>query len=333
MRDDLFERSPSVLTRLKGQQLAREKFRGAMLGAIIGDALGAPFEGSGPIHRSFFHRWESSVPHPLRYTDDGHMTLGVASSLVESRGFDGARMAKTLLRRYHDEPWRGYGNGPPEVFDLLEKGVPWDEAGSRIFDGKGSYGNGAAMRIAPVALLACYDLDRVEQIARLSALITHAHPWAREAAVMQACGIASLLHSDPGQPLQVGALAETIRQHLATSMLRRAFVRAMAMPVEASWGQVTSGLGNGVQAFRSVPTAFYSFIRTSESFPEVIYYAIGLGGDTDTIASMAGALSGAFLGERAIPEPWRSEVEDAREAVRLADELWEVAHLSKERGP
>ena len=90
----------------------RDRFRGALLGEAVGDALGAPFEGMGTVHPAEMERLEAD-PGPLSYTDDTHMTLGMAESLVEKRGFDGAHMARTFARNYRQEPWRGYGPGPP----------------------------------------------------------------------------------------------------------------------------------------------------------------------------------------------------------------------------
>jgi len=133
------------------QQL-QAKFRGALLGVAVGDALGAPFEGAGTVRRRDLERLERE-PGPLRYTDDTHMTIGMAESLVERRGFDGAHMVAVFARNFAAEPWRGYGAGPPQVFRLIERGVPWDQAGRALFGGSGSFGNGAAMRVAPAALL------------------------------------------------------------------------------------------------------------------------------------------------------------------------------------
>ena len=63
---------------------------------------------------------------------------------------------------------------------------------------------------------------------------------------------------------------------------------------------MVSSLGNGIEAFRAVPAAIYAFLSHPLSFSEAVRYAISLGGDTDTIASMTGALSGAYLGDSAI---------------------------------
>ena len=98
------------------------KFRGALLGVAVGDALGAPFEGSFQIDDVALKRLAHD-PGRMWYTDDTHMTLGVAESLVERRGFDGGHMAAVFARHFAAEPWRGYGAGPPQLFALLQQGI------------------------------------------------------------------------------------------------------------------------------------------------------------------------------------------------------------------
>ncbi|MBC7106025.1 MAG: ADP-ribosylglycohydrolase family protein [Firmicutes bacterium] len=78
----------------------------------------------------------------------------MAESLVACRGFDGRHMAETFVRNFEREPWRGYGPGPPRIFRRIKHGVPWDRAAEDIYPG-GSFGNGAAMRVAPVVAAVC----------------------------------------------------------------------------------------------------------------------------------------------------------------------------------
>jgi ADP-ribosylglycohydrolase len=83
-------------------------------------------------------------------------------------------------------------------------------------------------------------------------------------------------------------------------------------------------LGNGIEAHHSVPLALYAFLENLRSFPDCLLYAIRAGGDTDTIASMAGALSGAYLGEDAIPSSWKLRMEAADYLCRLADSIFDL---------
>ncbi|MDH5781336.1 MAG: ADP-ribosylglycohydrolase family protein, partial [Dehalococcoidia bacterium] len=83
--------------------------------------------------------------------------------------------------------------------------------------------------------------------------------------------------------------------------------------------------GNGIEALNSVPTAIYCFLKQPKSYKDSVIYAISLGGDTDTIASMAGAISGAYLGVEAIPQEWRLKLENKAYIEDLAEKLWQTA--------
>lgn len=304
----------------------RAKFRGALLGVAVGDALGAPFEGWAEVPAEDLARLGQG-PDALRYTDDTHMTLGVAQSLVDRRGFDGAHMAAVFARNFAAEPWRGYGAGPPEIFRLMGEGVPWDKASRKLFGGRGSSGNGAAVRVAPVALLACPRLPAAAWLARQTALITHAHPSGMEGAVLQACAITLLLQHPPDESLDIPRFLGMVREplHGSQHLDKLDLVADLLYTDDRDGGRK---LGNGVFAEEAVPAALYAFLRQPGSFGDVIRYAIGLGGDTDTIAAMAGALAGAYLGEDAIPALWREKVEGGAELRRLADELLALAATS-----
>jgi poly(ADP-ribose) glycohydrolase ARH3 len=253
--------------------------------------------------------------------------LGVAESLVERRGFDGGHMAAVFARNFAAEPWRRYGAGPPQVFALLQQGVPWDQAARQLFEGAGSFGNGAAMRVAPVALMAFPDLEQVAALARQTALITHAHELGIEGAVLQACAIASRLHERP-DALEPQAFLEALYGCVQVPVYREKLDMIQTLLPTADRRAVIERLGNGVAADEAVPTALYAFLRHPHAFAEAVTYAISLGGDTDTIASMTGALAGASLGMEAIPRRWRERVEGAARLRALADTLLYLATRS-----
>lgn len=304
------------MTQTEASNLA-DRFRGALIGTAVGDALGAPVEG----HRSVPSTYLDSIlddPPNLSYTDDTAMTFGVAESLVARDGFDGAHMAEAMADRYGKEPWRGYGSGPPRVFARLARGIPWDQAATHLFEGEGSYGNGAAMRVAPVALYAHPSLDRTAEIARQSATITHTHPVGIDGAVMQAVAVAALLSTTTSDSLT--DLPRLVTSHVETAVFRDKlrFIdrHAGIRPID----ELAATLGTGIAADASVPTALACFLTHPDDFAAAVTAAISLGGDTDTIAAMTGALSGAYHGYTSIPGAWQV-VEGADELIALADLL------------
>lgn len=297
-----------------------DKYWGALLGVAVGDALGAPFEGR-PSASLIELQALRRTPHELRYTDDTHMTIGLAQSLVQRGGFDGPHMAQRFAENYLKEPWRGYGAGPPQVFEQILDGATWDGPAQELFGGSGSFGNGAAMRVAPVALHACGDMRQIAEIARQTARITHAHELGVEGAVMQACAVALLLDSDPGQPFSRTAFLTSLREHVRSAPYEAALDWLERLFPDPDPQTVAREIGNDITALAAVPAAICCFLRHPDSFAEAVLFAIALGGDTDTIASMTGALSGAYLGETAIPDTWILGVEGRGELRRLGRAL------------
>lgn len=137
----------------------RERYRGALLGCLLGDAFGSVFEGVSPNDPRLEARIELRRlrMQPWRYTDDSAMALGVARSLLEQGRVDSNHLLNTLAADY--DPARGYGRGMKLALQAWERGedpatAAWEE---------GSRGSGAAVRV--VAIACCYhrtleELDR-----------------------------------------------------------------------------------------------------------------------------------------------------------------------------
>ncbi|WP_051276601.1 ADP-ribosylglycohydrolase family protein [Desulfovirgula thermocuniculi] len=310
-----------ILAAGSGRDVLKGKFRGCLVGLALGDALGAPFEGAGSVDkREVFAAAERR--QVLRYTDDTHMAVGVAESLIACRGFDGSHMAGIFIRNFEREPWRGYGPGPPLVFQRIKLGVPWDRVAEEIYPG-GSFGNGAAMRVAPVGLFYYRDTVRLREVAFLSAQITHAHFLGKEGAALQAFAVAlAVIYGPSGSPED---LLERMGAFVTERVYRDKLEKMKDLLGAADPAEVAVHLGNGIEAFNSVPAAICCFLRHPGSFEEAVTEAVGLGGDADTIASMTGAISGAWLGIEAIPVEWTAKLENRDYIEELAVRLWETA--------
>lgn len=313
----------------RDQPALRDRFRGCLLGVAVGDALGAPFEGQPRADPDAIARWAGAA-ETLRWTDDTHMTMGLARSLLACGGISGPQLAVEFARSYNNEPWRGYGAGPPKVFAALASGDRWDAPARQLFGGQGSFGNGAAMRVAPVGMAAHARPDTLERWARESARVTHAHETAQQAAVLQAAAIGWLVTTRPNHGPEITAgLVGGLRGRVADPQLLRQLDRLEGIDASAGIEEVVGLLGNGIAAAEAVPAALHAFLRHPRSLPDAVLYAVRLGGDTDTIASMTGALAGALLGASAIPEAWLMRLEAADELGGLADGLLALSqHLS-----
>jgi poly(ADP-ribose) glycohydrolase ARH3 len=308
-------------------EMLRQKFLGSLVGTAIGDAVGAFSEG-----------WYGTWPEEARemadrqsrlvYTDDTAMMIGVAESLAEKRGIDAEHMADVFARNYYREPYRGYGPGPPRIFQLMMQGEAWDKAAEMIYPG-GSFGNGSAMRIAPVGVLYHDSVDDLRMVAYESSRITHAHELGKEGAALQACAVALVTGLNPSAPFSGEDFVANLEGFVHHELYKHKIDEMRRLMGESDKSRVVSSLGNGIEAFNSVPAAIYSFLSHPGSFEESVLYAISLGGDTDTIGAMNGAIAGAYLGIDSIPERWREKLENREYIEDLARRLWLIADGDK----
>jgi poly(ADP-ribose) glycohydrolase ARH3 len=298
------------------------KFLGALVGTAVGDAVGSGFEWQRAAELQAIE-WAADRRELLAYTDDTHMMIGTAESLVQKEGFDGEHMAHVFIRNYEMEPWRGYGPGPPNVFRMIRAGEDWNKAAEKLYHG-GSYGNGAAMRIAPVAVFYHNDLTMLREVAFRSSQITHSHVLGKEGAALQAYAIALAVGRESGKRFDSRGFLSRLDGLIQHETYRKKLEGLTMLLGEGDKAKVVAEMGNTVEAFNSVPTAIYSFVSHPDSFREAILFAINLGGDTDTIAAMTGAISGAYLGVEAVPNKWRLKLENRLYIEELATVLYDI---------
>jgi len=289
--------------------LGPSKFTGSLIGSAIGDSLGAQREGTYGFE-------EVTEPGPA-YTDDTAMMIAVAESLIECNGFDGAHMARLFVRSFEREPWRGYGAGPPGIFEMIKTGRKWDEKLDReLYDG-GSFGNGSAMRVAPVGLFYYNDPEKLREVSCQSSRITHSHPLGMEGAALQAYAVSLAIKGEKDLP-------EKLKEFTGVDIYRKKMdVLEKLLDKKEDRERVVRELGNGIEAFNSVPTAIFSFLANS-SFKEALIYAVSLGGDTDTIGAMTGAIAGAWWGIDSIPPEWKENLENRDYMEGLGMRIWET---------
>lgn len=296
-------------------RLQLDRARGVLLGTFVGDALGMPFEGAPPAAISERVDMVDARLGRGTYTDDTQMAIALAESLLECGGVDEEHLGRAFLAAY--DPRRGYGSGTRAVLTLISEGVAAVDAAARVFDGQGSLGNGAAMRVAPVAVLYADDPQGLVDAARRSARVTHAHPVGIDAAVAQAAAAgASLRGEDP---------LAAARAVAATPQLREGLTNAARLLAEHPTPEaVAEVLGNSSTGHESVPAAIYA-ATAHASFEAAVTFAVRSGGDADTIGAMAGAIAGARHGATAIPDRWLDALEDGAKGrthvKRLADRL------------
>lgn len=317
-----------------------------MVGGLVGDCLGAVFE----------MRYESLVPlkkideyfdqlkspqfmETQQYTDDSAMARQIAVSYIRNKGFSYKDLAERFSKEYFQEPWRGYGGSVVDVFTKQKEqnyANPFKPAAEQ-FNGSGSYGNGAGMRAHPVGL-ACHTLDLQQTLDHAVDVgrLTHAHVHGIGGGVIQTFAVQQALKRPENKDemmkhIRAGIeLFESSRQNKDYSMKLDQVQEYLTTSSETELEEICFELGNSVAAIDSVPTALFCFLRClndyekEEQFEQTIRLAIRLGGDTDTIASMAGAISGAYLGLEAIPDFMIRSCEAVEDAHKHATAIHDI---------
>ena len=281
----------------------------SLTGLAVGDALGATREGrpydpgAPPL----------SLPRPdssALWTDDTQMALSVVEVLLEAGEIDTGRLARAFARRY--ESWRGYGAGMHALLNRLRSGEEWETARFAVFR-DGSFGNGSAMRVAPLgAFLGDRpDAEVVEQATR-SAVVTHAHAEGVAGAVAVALAAGHAARSRGGPAPDAVRTLDAVRAALPPeSAVAQGLDSARALPPDTDLGRAVDLLGNGsrVSCADTVPLALWIATSHPDDYRSAVETAVAAGGDTDTTAAIVGGIVAARVSASAIPTEWRDAVE------------------------
>jgi ADP-ribosylglycohydrolase len=277
----------------------------AVEGLSLGDAFG----------QTFFHRerWAEGSrlrqlpPPPWKYTDDTEMALGILEVLAADGAIYEDNLAAAFVRRYEQNPYRGYGSGSHEILSAIAKGTPWREAASAAFDGQGSLGNGGSMRVAPVGAYFADDYDMVVEQARKSAEVTHLHPEGIAGAIAVAVATAwACRRCQSGDIHSSHSMFKIVLAQTPDGETRRGVVRASEIPLETWEFSVAERLGNGSQvtAPDTVPFCLWSAARNIDDYCESLWRTANVGGDIDTNCAIVGGIVAMAVGEAGLPQPW-----------------------------
>ncbi|MGR6318545.1 ADP-ribosylglycohydrolase family protein [Micromonospora soli] len=280
--------------------------RDALAGLSVGDALGAQFFVPGR-HPADLAAGRLPAP-PWPWTDDTEMACSVVAELNETGRIDRDRLALAFAE--HCEPYRGYGPGAVTILRLIRTGTPWPVAAASAFDGEGSCGNGAAMRVAPLGAWYADSTRRAADQARASAEVTHAHPegvaGAVAVAVAAALAARARLDGDRPDPARLlGAVAATLDP---AGAVHRGVRRAVALLGHPA-GEAVAALGNGsrVTAQDTVPFTLWVAATHLDDYPSAVRVCVEAGGDVDTTAAIVGGVVAAYTGvgtPGGVPEGW-----------------------------
>ncbi|MFE2143919.1 ADP-ribosylglycohydrolase family protein [Streptomyces sp. NPDC059456] len=282
----------------------------SLYGLAFGDAFGDRW--FGVLRRDGEAALEARTPPPeplWQWSDDTAQALVLVRELAEGGGtVDQDRLALRFAEAYAADTHRGYGASMHDVLRRIGAGEPWREVVAGQFGGQGSWGNGAAMRAAPLGAWHAADLDAAaEQAARQSA-VSHHHPEAVAGAVAVALAAALAARSRgvpaPARPEFLGAVAERLPAGDVRSGLRI----AARMPQRTSVRHAAEVLGSGYRMSGpdTVPYALWCAAGHLDDLHEGLWVTVAGRGDIDTTCAIAGGVIAARTGVAALPAAWHA---------------------------
>ncbi|MFI7022000.1 ADP-ribosylglycohydrolase family protein [Micromonospora sp. NPDC049900] len=278
----------------------------SLAGLSVGDALGSQFFVPGNIPADLAAG--RLPPPPWQWTDDTEMACSVVAALAETGRVDRDALALAFAERC--EPYRGYGPGAVRILRLIRTGTPWPVAAASAFDGQGSCGNGAAMRVGPLGAYFADSTSRAAAQARASAEVTHAHPEgiAGAVAVAVAASLATRARLDGERPDPARLLAGVAAALDPATEVHRT-VRRVAGLLDRSLPEVVAAVGNGARVTAQDTVAFTLWVAAVHltDYPAAVRACVEAGGDVDTTAAIAGSVVAAHTGvgtPGGVPTDW-----------------------------
>jgi ADP-ribosylglycohydrolase len=287
-------------------------------GLSIGDAFGERFFGARHTVGPRIARRQLPIG-PWPYTDDTEMAISIVEVLQQYGIVDQDALAERFARRMDD--MRGYGAGTFRLLCGVREGQPWRRLATDGFNGMGSFGNGAAMRVAPLgAYFADRDLGFIAEQARLSAEVTHMHREGIAGAVAVAIA-AALTWRSRGQATALGTQwIEAVRDLTPAGATRDGIQKALALSEQASVIDAAQVLGNGsgVTAPDTVPLCLWIASRWSSDLVEALWQTVSALGDRDTTCAIVGGIVSLRSGAEGIPLDWLQRRESLPDCVHRA---------------
>jgi len=241
------------------------------------------------------------------------MALSVYDELRTRNGaLDQDALARNFARRYDNS--RGYGPAMHGLLANVRMGISWRTASRWLFEGQGSWGNGAAMRVAPLGAYFADDLNAVAREAGASAEITHAHPEgvAGAVAVAVAAAIACRLRKEnSATPPTRAVFLDTVLSYVPSGLTYDALEHARDLAPQTSVALAVAALGNGsrVSSPDTVPFALWCAGESLAEYEDALWRTVSGLGDRDTTCAITGGVVSCYAGADAVPALWRERCE------------------------
>lgn len=283
----------------------------SLIGVSIGDAFGESFFGE----TDFILEKISQRQMPdtkWEFTDDTVMSIAVFEELEESGEINQDSLINKFCKNHDLDNARGYGATLRRLLREISEGQNWQEVSNNAFDGMGSMGNGAAMRVCPIGAYHYDNVDNVKDLAIKSAVTTHSNIEAVNGAIAIAVGTALTtkmqLDNRFLDPLE---FIDNILEMLPDSDTKSKISKAKSVPYNYHIDTVKRILGNGTNmtAQDTVPFAIWCTAYNLANFEEALWKAVSILGDRDTICAIVGGMTIMSSKSENIPLDWINAVE------------------------
>lgn len=301
----------------------RERFRGALLGHAVGDALGAPADFLSPDQVA--ERWGVLTEMvgggchdvaPGEGTDATDMMLCLAESLSDNGGFDPAEVMQRYLAWFQTRP-RDVSLTVRTVMLGVKAGTSLEGAARRAHEilGKPVAGNASLQRCVPVALRYAADAATRRDVSLRESELTHFDQLAGWSCVGYNDLVAAALDGALRRRLLPVAASVEEEDSRVSTTLREA---AVAEPEEVHCTAFV---------LDTLRLAAWATLH-AHSFEEAVITAVNRGNDADTAGAVTGALAGALFGERAVPARWLATLHVSERVTAVADRLADLAGVA-----
>jgi ADP-ribosylglycohydrolase len=274
------------------QPPVRQRSFASLVGTAVGDALG---------EQLYLRRDATSrrlPPAPWAWTDDTAMACSVFHVLATHGRVDPDVLAASFVAHY--DVVRNYGPGVDAMMALVAKGADLRTLAAQTFGGVGSWGNGGAMRAAPLGAWFAGDPARAAAEAAVAARVTHTHPE----------GVAGAIATAVAAAVEPAAMFDEVLRHTPPGLvhdgIRTATTMLGAEPADAA---AALGTGARLSAPDTVPLALWTVARHPGDYEEAIWTVAPLAEDVDTLCAIVGGIIATRVGEDSIPQAWRQATE------------------------
>jgi len=279
----------------------------SLLGIAVGDALGERFFGQpNVVLKNIYQR--CLPPASWLYTDDTEMAISIVDNLLKFKGINQDYLAKQFAKRFNLR--RGYGSSTREILLNIRNGAFWKDESEMAFGGSGSYGNGAAMRAAPIGAFFGKDTGKVLSNARLSAEITHSH--IEGIAGAQAVSLAASYYNiiKEKEKFNFTSYLDFIILHLPNCLTKQGITKLKTIDRSCHVKEIVKVVGNGsnITSQDTIPYVIWASGLNYFNFQEAFWYTVEGLGDRDTTCAMVCGIV-ANSSQSPIPEEWLKRTE------------------------